>query len=105
MPGALDREKDTQQVAAVAKKAALLAEHKEIIAALVAKEDGYRCYSRIADDAKGVLAPGGRMLLECGHQQAAEVENRLSEAGWAEIRRHRDLGSIERVVSASLDGD
>lgn len=73
--------------------------------ALVAKEDGYRCYSRIADDAKGVLAPGGRMLLECGHQQAAEVENRLSEAGWAEIRRHRDRGSIERVVSASLDGD
>jgi release factor glutamine methyltransferase len=52
----------------------------------------------IADGARGLLAPGGWLLLECGDGQADGLAGRLEDLGYREVVKTRDLASRERVV-------
>ena len=65
--------------------------------ALVAGGDGLDAIRRILDDAMAVLAPGGWLLLEHGHDQAAAVTALLRSAGFREVECRRDLAGVERI--------
>ena len=66
-------------------------------AALVAGPAGLDCIEQIVRKALHHLAPGGQLLLEHGHDQAARVRALLGRAGYAEIATRRDLAGVERV--------
>jgi release factor glutamine methyltransferase len=51
------------------------------------------------------LLPGGRLLLEIGHRQAAAVSALLAGQGFVQIRVHTDLNGHDRVVSAEKPVD
>ena len=67
--------------------------------------DGLDAYRRIAAGAPAVLAEGGRLLVEIGAGQAAQVSEILREAGLkldpAQAIR-RDLAGRPRVVAGGL---
>jgi release factor glutamine methyltransferase len=62
--------------------------------------DGLGFYRTICREAASYLAPGGVLALEVGAGQAHDVETMLAQAGYIEVQKARDLGRIERVVSA-----
>lgn len=62
--------------------------------------DGQAPYRAIAAQAARFLAPGGRVLVEIGHDQGRDVPALFEQAGFADIRLHRDLGGLDRVVEA-----
>lgn len=69
--------------------------------ALVAGRRGDEMLERIARDASAHLEPGGSLLVEVGHRQAAAFAKRLRTVETLEgVTTHRDLGGIERVVEA-----
>jgi release factor glutamine methyltransferase len=53
---------------------------------------------KIADGARGLLAPGGWLVLECGDGQADGLAGRLEELGYRKVAKTRDLAGRERVV-------
>ncbi len=67
--------------------------------ALTPGPSGTESYARIAAGLGGVLAPGGRALLEIGAGQGAAVSALLGEAGYR-ARVHPDLDGRDRVVEA-----
>lgn len=68
----------------------------EPLAALVSGQDGLHDIRRIVADAPAQLAPGGWLLLEHGHQQAADVRALLQQAGLVQVQSRLDLAGIER---------
>ena len=52
------------------------------------------------DAAPALLARGGALVLEIGAGQAPETARFCATAGLSDVRVRRDLGQIERVVSA-----
>jgi release factor glutamine methyltransferase len=66
--------------------------------ALVAGPEGTEVLARLAADAPAALAPGGRLVVECGAGQAAAVGGLMQAAGAEETGAERDLAGIERVV-------
>ncbi len=66
--------------------------------ALTAGPTGLESYARIAPGLSGVLAPGGRALLEIGAGQGAAVAALLTAAGFARVAVHPDLDGRDRVV-------
>jgi release factor glutamine methyltransferase len=68
--------------------------------ALTPGPTGLESYARIAAALAGVLAPGGRALLEIGADQGAAVAELLRAAGFAPAV-HRDLDGRDRVVEAA----
>lgn len=66
--------------------------------ALVGGSDGLDAIRILARQAHAHLMPGGWLLLEHGHDQAADVAAILTEAGFCEIACHRDLAGHERVT-------
>lgn len=68
--------------------------------ALTDGADGMRCIRRIIEATPDLLRHGGPLVMEVGHDQAAEVMRLCDAAGAVQIRSHRDLQQIERVVSA-----
>ncbi len=66
--------------------------------ALVGGPDGLDAIRVLAQQAFTHLMPGGWLLLEHGHDQAAAVTAILTEAGFCEIACHRDLAGHERVT-------
>lgn len=70
--------------------------------ALVAQEEGLACLRTIADAAPAHLAPGGWLMFEHGHEQAAPCREFLREAGFVEIFSRTDLADIERVTAGRL---
>ena len=73
-------------------------------AALHGGTDGLDVYRRLLPDAARVLAAGGTVLLEVGHEQAAAVRGLAREAGFVRSMVHRDLSGKERFVEAILPG-
>lgn len=71
-------------------------------AALVAGADGLESIRAIVRDAPGHLNPGGRLLLEHGLGQDAEVRKLLHEAGLEAIATWPDLAGIARVSGGGL---
>jgi len=61
--------------------------------------DGLELVRRLVAAAPELLRAGGSLALEIGAGQAAATADLLSAAGFTDIRRRRDLGEIERVVS------
>ena len=62
--------------------------------------DGLEAYREILSQALGKLSKNGHIFLEIGWNQANAVRHLLREAGFQEIRVHKDLGSRDRVISA-----
>jgi release factor glutamine methyltransferase len=62
--------------------------------------DGLALVRRLLGDALALLAPGGALVLEIGAGQAAETARLCAAAGLTDVRVRRDLGQIERIVSA-----
>jgi release factor glutamine methyltransferase len=46
----------------------------------------------------GVLAPGGRLVLECADGRAGEAREAFLRFGYEDVTVTRDLGGVERVV-------
>ena len=62
--------------------------------------DGLDFYRRLAKDAPAHLNEGGKILLEIGCEQGADVIRIFAEAGWREGRVEQDLAGRDRVFSA-----
>ncbi len=62
--------------------------------------DGLAPYWVIAAEAPQHLAPGGELLVEIGYDQGVAVTEILARHGWRDIAVHKDLGGLDRVVSA-----
>jgi release factor glutamine methyltransferase len=61
--------------------------------------DGLALVRRLVAAAPRLLRAGGALALEIGAGQAAATAELMAAAGFTDIRRRRDLGEIERVVS------
>lgn len=72
--------------------------------ALAAGADGLKELRRIVEQARGHLAPGGKLLLEHGHDQRVAVTSLLNNAGYERPRSHKDLAGRDRVTSAVWKG-
>ncbi len=64
--------------------------------ALASGPDGLRDLRLIIAQAPARLRPGGWLLLEHGHDQAAQVRALLLAAGFEAVQSRRDLAGIER---------
>jgi len=71
--------------------------------ALTEEGDGLGALRHIIAGAPGRLHPGGALLLEHGHDQAAAVRALLAAAGFSAVASHRDLAGIERVTGGVCD--
>jgi release factor glutamine methyltransferase len=63
---------------------------------------GTEVHARLAHDARVWLRPGGRMVLEIGETQAADVGALLSASGFVDIDVRQDLNGRDRVLTARL---
>ncbi len=68
--------------------------------ALTDGADGLSAYRAIAVQTPAHLAPGGRLMVEIGATQGAEVAAILSAAGLQAVTIHPDLDGRPRVVAA-----
>lgn len=68
--------------------------------ALTPGGDGLSPYRAIAAGAGAHLVDGGRLMVEIGPTQGAEVASFLSAAGFAAVAVHPDMDGRDRVVTA-----
>jgi release factor glutamine methyltransferase len=69
------------------------------LVALDGGSDGLSAYRAILSQAGTILAPGGFLALEIGHDQGETVAGLCREAGLSNVQIRRDLGGRARVVS------
>ncbi len=67
--------------------------------ALFSGEDGLDALRGLAGQGCRGLRPGGLMLVEVGHTQAAAVAALFADAGWEPAGRFKDLQGIERALA------
>ncbi len=79
--------------------AAEVIQHDPVVA-LDGGESGLDAYVRIIGEAELLLKSDGRIALEIGYDQAAQVENQLRYHGFGEIEVITDLSGNNRVVVA-----
>lgn len=72
--------------------------------ALTDERDGLSAYRVIAAQAQGYLNAQGRVMVEIGWQQGAEVVAIFRAQGWGEVAILPDLGGRDRVVTAAKPG-
>jgi release factor glutamine methyltransferase len=72
--------------------------------ALTDGADGMSAYRLIVPGAPAHLRPGGRLLVEIGWTQAAEVTRLFDRAGFRETFVRRDIEGRDRVVGGVLPG-
>jgi len=70
--------------------------------ALVAEDEGYAFYRRIAAEAAQYLTESGMLVLEIGAKQAHGVELLLKRQ-YTSIARHKDYEGRNRIVTARLN--
>ena len=63
-------------------------------------EKGIEFYEKIAKEAKNHLNPAGALAFELGIGQYEDVSRILCENGFSNIEIYKDLGGIERVITA-----
>lgn len=68
--------------------------------ALTPGGDGLSPYRRIAAGASPLMAPGARLIVECGPTQAQQIARIFDEAGLKSLRILPDLDGRERCVAA-----
>jgi release factor glutamine methyltransferase len=66
--------------------------------------DGLDAYRILAPEILRVLKPGGRFIVEIGHDQSEAVEALFKNAGAAEIATAKDLATRDRVVLGARAG-
>ncbi len=66
--------------------------------ALFADENGMGCLRRWSTTTYPRLASGGLMIFEIGDGQGASIKAHFEELGLSEVKVHRDLAGLERVV-------
>lgn len=71
------------------------------IMALDGGADGLAIIARCVTQAHERLAPGGRIALEIGHDQAGRVRALLTAAGFADAESARDYQKVERFAFAT----
>ena len=76
----------------------------EPLTALTAGPDGLDDIRQIVAQAPGALRPGGWLLLEHGHDQAAAVRELLGTQGFEEVCSRTDLAGIERCSGGRWPG-
>jgi len=72
--------------------------------ALAAGADGLDVIRRLVARARHRLGPGGWLLIEHGHDQAARVRSLLEGAGFYRVESRRDLAGIERISLGRVAG-
>jgi release factor glutamine methyltransferase len=65
--------------------------------ALIADDDGLKDLKQIITQATHCLKPGGQLFLEHGFEQGPVVRDLLANAGFMEIKTHKDLAGLDRV--------
>jgi release factor glutamine methyltransferase len=73
----------------------------EPMEALVPGPEGTEDHEQIVAGAAEWLAPGGALVLEIGHGQAATVRTILDGHGLVDVTVHRDLAGLDRAVSGT----
>jgi len=68
--------------------------------ALDGGEDGLAAYRAIAAAARGLVVPGGWLVVEGGEGQASDIAGILSKEGLSPAAPRKDLAGVERVVPA-----
>lgn len=70
--------------------------------ALSPGKDGLVAYRAIARDAQNHLLPSGRLIVEIGASQGADVKKIFTQIGYQEIEILKDLNERDRVVIAKM---
>jgi len=66
--------------------------------ALFAEKEGLEAYEIIAKTSAKFLNENGRIILECGFNQADKVSEIFTRFGFSEIKRLKDIAGIERSI-------
>jgi release factor glutamine methyltransferase len=74
----------------------------EPLAALDGGEDGLDLARRILEDAPAFLRSGGRILMEADPRQMPLLARILAHKGCRNIKLHRDLSGLERVIEGVM---
>jgi len=75
---------------------------KEPALALDGGSDGLDLIREIVRDAPALLNPGGMLMMEADPAQMDGMEKMMTDSGFIQIRRIRDLASQERVICGRL---
>lgn len=67
--------------------------------ALIAENEGLFFYYEISRNALDYLKEGGKLVFECGYNQAEIIENIMKEAGYENIEIFKDLNGINRGIT------
>jgi release factor glutamine methyltransferase len=62
--------------------------------------DGLDYYRQLAEQARPLLKPGGRLMLEIGDGQDAAVRQILQEQNWIVEKVHEDYTQRPRIIVA-----
>jgi len=74
-------------------------------AALTPGDDGLAAIRAIAQQAAGVLEPGGWLAFEHGFDQGAATRALLGKLGYEKVETRNDLAGVERVTSGRRRAD
>jgi release factor glutamine methyltransferase len=70
--------------------------------ALIAENEGLFFYYEISRCSVDYLKNGGKLIFECGYNQAEIIENIMKEAGYKNIEIFKDLNGINRGLAGTL---
>ena len=73
--------------------------------ALFGGEDGLDFYRKLFYLVRGDVTENGRMIVEVGYDQAAQVKSLMNPPFWSFERAYRDLQGIERVLVFKAEGN
>jgi release factor glutamine methyltransferase len=65
--------------------------------------DGLAAHRRIMSESRFLLAPRGRLLVEFGAQQAADLTTIAKQCGFTYTMTYKDLAGMDRVMGAALE--
>lgn len=67
--------------------------------ALDGESDGLSFYRQIIEQAPEYLNPEGRIYFEIGAEQGADLTHLMTERGFSEVKVHKDLAGLDRIVT------
>lgn len=67
--------------------------------ALDGEADGLSFYRKIINEAPDYLNPDGRIYFEIGAEQGEDLTHLMNERGFSEVKVHKDLAGLDRIVA------
>ena len=67
--------------------------------ALDGEADGLSFYRKIIEQAPEYLNPDGRIYFEIGAEQGEDLTQLMTERGFSEVKVHKDLAGLDRIVT------